>query len=225
MFNALRLKLPVLKQKLLFLSIVLPIITAAAVVFLTSGCSSSAEIPPPEQVDTSSPTTRAKGPITQEAVERMITRKMGNVGVNNQPLIRKVSLIPEADGIFVDIHVNRPPSCHLGIIVTYTVDMSKQFMSALFLYPDVAKVQLNLYGTTDEVADKDKLAARVVVNRASAEKIDWFNFNAQTAPQLATEYWIEPTIYGNWQQYGGEAITDPALRAAANAGVTTKTAP
>jgi len=90
-------------------------------------------------------------------------------------------------------------------------------MAALFLYPDVSKVQVTIYGTTDDPADKDKPATTVMVDKATASKIDWFQFNDSTVETMATSFWADPVVYQNWKQYGGAELTDEAQKAAANA--------
>ena len=90
-------------------------------------------------------------------------------------------------------------------------------MAALFLYPDVARVQVTIYGTTDDAADADKPATTVMVDKTTASKIDWFQFNDSTVETMATSFWADPVVYQNWKQYGGAELTDEAQKAAANA--------
>lgn len=158
-----------------------------------------------------------KGTVNQEDVENMILRKVGTVDYAGDPIIRQVALTEDPGGTVVTIGVGRPPSCHPGQVVGYITEMSRGFMSSLFLYEDVSKVEVSLYGTTEDVADSDVLAASAVMTREDADKIDdWFAFDENTISQMATEYWVEPQIYANWQQFGSAAISDPALLEEAN---------
>jgi len=166
-------------------------------------------------------TTRTKDPVSKEAVEALVIRKLGESSAAGEPVIRSITLTPEADGVFVNLELNRTASCHAGALVGTAVSMSQQIMSALFRYPDVSRIQLSLYGTTESAADKDKVAVRVMVTKQAASKIDWFQFKDTTVTTLATEFWVEPSVYANWQQYGAAPIADEATRAAANNGVTT----
>ncbi len=200
------------------------IITASAFLLLAllawTGCSGNSQTAdtPASTLTGSKVTLKAKDPVTKEAVTKMVTRKVGSVDYAGDPIIRDIKLTPDGQqGTFVDINVGRPPSCHPGQVVGYITEMSRGFMSSLFLYPDVTKVQVTLYGTTEDAASKDVMAARALMVKADADKIsDWFKFDENTIGSLCTEYWVEPDIYANWQKYGSTAITDPALLEQAN---------
>lgn len=166
-------------------------------------------------------TVKAKDPISREAVETIVTHKLGDAGIQGQPVIRSVTLTPEGTGTFVSIDLNRTSSCHPGALVGTAVNMGQQVMSAVFRYPDVSKVQLTLYGITEEAKDKDTQAVKIMVTKDAANKIDWFQFKEETVGTLASEYWIEPSVLVNYQTYGSAAILDEALRQAANGGVAT----
>lgn len=160
---------------------------------------------------------KEKQPVTEDAVANMVTRKVGTIDYSGAPIIHYINVTPEADGKFVDIGVGRPPSCHPGQVVGYITEMSRGFMSSLFLYPDVARVQVTLFGTTEEAATKDETAARALMTKADAAKVtDWFAFTENTISEMATDYWVEPQIYENWQKFGSSTITDPSLLEEAN---------
>ena len=194
-----------------------------AIVLTAFGCSDSNDKSGAFDIGTGPITTKAKDPITKEAVEALVTRKLGDAGNAGQPVIRSVTLTPDANGNYVNIELNRTASCHAGALVGTATNMSQQVMSALFRYPDVSRIQLSLYGTTEDLKDKDKLGVRILVNKDAASKIDWFQFKDTTVSTLASEFWVEPTIYANWQQYGGAPIADEATRQAANTGGSTTT--
>jgi len=200
-----------------FLLAAIAIISALA----AFGCSDGNDKTNAFDIGTGAITTKTKEPISKEAVEALVTRKLGNAGVAGQPVIRAVTLTPEAGGVYVNLELNRTESCHAGALVGTAVTISQQVMSLVFRYPDVSRMQLSLYGTTEEAADKDKLGVRVMVTRETASNIDWFQFKDTTVSTLATEFWVEPSIYANWQQYGADPIADEATRAAANNGVAT----
>lgn len=198
-------------------------LTAAAILSVTvlPGCDdNSADNQPSYEVSTAPITTKAKDPISRDAVEKIVTHKLGDTGIAGQPVIRSITLTPEANGVFVSVELNRTASCHPGQLVATAATMAQQVMSAAFRYPDVSRVQLSLYGVTEAAKDKDTLAVRMMVTRAAATNIDWFAFNDINAEKVSTEFWVEPTIYANWKQYGGGAITDESQKAAANAAAT-----
>ena len=198
------------------------IISALAVALLAglaaTGCGSSVPASADDQVNTGPLTITSKGPVNKEGIQATLDRQLGDAGIAGQPVTRSITLTPEAGGVFVDIQLNRTASCHPGQLVGTVVDITKHVMSSTFRYSDVSRVQISLYGPTELVQDKDKLAARVMVTKEQSTKIDWAAFTDQNAAQLSSEYWIEPSIYENWKKYGSAAITDPAQRAAANAG-------
>lgn len=198
-------------------------IAASLMIFTAAGCGSSAAEGNPFDVGTGPITTKAKGPISREVVQNLITRKLGDSGIQGQPVIRDVTLTPEAGGTFVSMELNRTASCHPGALVGTSVTMSQQVMSAVFLYPDVSRVQLTLYGPTEDVKDKDKQAVRILVTRDAAAKIDWFQFNESTVASLSSEFWVEPSVMANFQQYGSAPITDPTKLQAANGGAAATT--
>jgi hypothetical protein len=208
-------------SKRTFIGTFLLAVMALATALTAFGCSDSNEKTSAFDIGTGAITNKTKEPISKEAIEALVTRKLGDAGVAGQPVIRSLNLTPEAGGVFVNIELNRTASCHAGALVGTAVTMSQQVMSAVFRYPDVSRMQLSLYGTTEDAADKDKLGVRVMVTKEAAAKIDWFQFKDTTASTLATEFWVEPTIYANWQQFGGAPIADEATRAAANNGAAT----
>ncbi len=189
-----------------------------AVVAVLAGCGGESSAETTAATDTGSkPVTINKGTVNKEDVEKMIVRKVGTVDYAGNPIVRKVELQPEAGGNAVIIQVGRPPSCHPGQVVGYITEMSRGFMSSLFLYDDVTRGDVSLYGTTENYSDSDKLAARAMMTRADAQKIsDWFTFDENSIGSMCTEYWVEPAIYENWKKYGSAAITDPALLQQAN---------
>ncbi|MFA5801128.1 MAG: hypothetical protein WC911_01490 [Thermoleophilia bacterium] len=197
------------------------LVALAAVSVLALGCSDNNDKASALNTDTGAITTKTKEPVSKQVVETLVTRKLGDAGAAGLPVIRSVTLTPEANGTFVNIELNRTESCHAGALVGTAVTMSQQVMSALFRYPDVSRVQMSLYGTTEAPADKDTQAVRVMVTKDAASKIDWFQFKDTTVSTLASEFWVEPMVYANWQQYGAAPIDDEATRAAANNGVTT----
>lgn len=199
-----------------------------AALLTIAGCGSSTTERPTYDVVTGPVTTKAKDPVSQDAVEKIVTRKLGDAGIAGQPVIRTITLTPEAGGVFADIQLNRTSSCHPGQLVGTAISMSQDVMSAIFRYPDVGRVQLTVFGTTEMPEDKDKPAARIMLTKAATANLDWFQFTNATVEKLSTEFWVEPNIYANWKQYGGAAITDEAQKAAANeasAAATTPTTP
>jgi len=196
----------------------------AALALGIAGCSDSTESTNSFDIGTGPITNRAKEPISKDTVEKLVTRKLGDAGAQGLPVIRSVVLTPEGNGMYLAIDLNRTASCHAGALVGTAVTTAQQIMSALFRYPDVSRIQLTLYGPTEEAKDKDKQAIRIVVTKDAAAKIDWFQFKEATVASLATEYWVEPSVNQSYLQYGSAPITDPALLQQANNGAAATTA-
>lgn len=207
-----------------FSKVLLTATIAVAGAAVISGCGDSASEKPTNDMSTGPATVKSKGPISREAVETVVTRKLGDAESAGEPVIRQLTLTPDANGVSVSIDLNRTSSCHPGQLTGTAITMAQQVMSALFLYPDVSQIQLTLYGTTTEVADKDKPATSITVTRERASNIDWFQFTDANVEKLASSFWVDPVIYANWKQFGGEVITDDAAIAAANAAAATTTA-
>ncbi|MHB1389765.1 MAG: hypothetical protein ACYCXF_00800 [Thermoleophilia bacterium] len=194
---------------------------------LIAGCGSGTSEKPTYDAIAGTATALAppKDPISKDAVVKIVTHKIGEEGIAGVPIIRQITLTPETGGTFVDIQLNRTASCHPGQLVGTAISMSQNVMSAIFRYTDVTRVQLTIFGTTDLAADKDKPVARILVTKKVASTIDWFQFDDAHVEKLATEFWVEPTIYENWKQYGGGTITNPSALKAANGATTTPTTP
>jgi len=183
-----------------------------------TACSENSENTSSFDVGTGPITTKAKEPITKETVQKLADRKLGDAGAAGQSVVRAITLTPDGAGTSVIIDLNRASSCHAGALVGTGISMAQQMMSAVFRYPDVSKVQVTLYGPTEAPEDLDKPAVRIVVTKDAATKIDWFQFTEKTAATLATEFWVEPCVYQNYQQYGGAVITDEGLLSQAKSG-------
>ena len=206
-----------MRTNFLFL-ILIPAILLLAAAALSSGCGGETAEAPTYDTGTGSLTTRtSRGPISKEAVEKIVVHKLGDTDLAGKPMVRNLVVTPEGNGKHVELEISRTASCHPGQVVGIAVTAAQQIMSVVFRYDDVSSIRLSLYGPTDEPKDIDKLAVRISMTKASAEKIDWFQFNDSTVESVANEFWAEPAIYANWKQYGGGAITDASQRAAANA--------
>lgn len=191
---------------------------AGALALAGAACSESSENNSSFDIGTGPITTKAKDPITKEAVQKLADRKLGDAGAAGQSVVRAITLTPEAAGTSVLIDLNRASSCHAGALVGTGISMAQQMMSAVFRYPDVSKVQVTLFGPTEAPEDLNKPAVRIMVTKDAAAKIDWFQFTEKTVTTLASEYWVEPCVYQNYQQYGGAVITDEGLLSEAKSG-------
>jgi hypothetical protein len=184
---------------------------------LVAGCGDKAAESPSYDIGTGSFTTKtSKGPVNEEAVNNIISRKLGETDLAGKPMVKGLVITPEGDGKHVDIGISRTASCHPGQVIGIAVGAAQQIMSAVFRYDDVSSIGLTLYGTTEEAADSDKEAVKISVSKASAAKIDWFQFTDATVETMADSFWADADLYSNWKAYGGEEITDEQQRASAN---------
>lgn len=157
-------------------------------------------------------TIKDKGPVTREAVDQLIRRKVGTVDYTSQDIVRNIGLTPVEGGTFVEIDISRPSSCHPGQVVGYVTTMTRQLDSILFLYSDVTGIRITLYGTTEDPATRDTKAAMSMMTRADFDAIgDWYAMNEANIGDFVSEYWVEPGVYDNWIKFGSQVISDPAL--------------
>lgn len=168
-----------------------------AMLLTLTGCT-----PEEGSVTTSVETTRtATGlkPLTQEFVYEMAVKR-----INDPGLVRSASIASEGDKKVIVFQLSRPALCHDGAVVGTTATFAQKTMSALFKYPEVARVEVTMFGTTSESPANNEVAVKIVVDRAAADRIDWFAFNDVTMPTLASSYFVDPRIQANWVVEGGE---------------------
>lgn len=198
----------------------MPAVLLAALMLWTGGCAGGSAKSDSLQIGAGLVKADTSGPITSEAVERLIALKIGETGANGQPVIRSLTLQSESGGTEVDLELNRPFSCHPGALVGTAVTVARLVMSSVYQHPGVANVKIVFYGTGDENDDQDKPAIRIAVSKTAAEAIDWVELSEDNIETLASEYWVEPTVLQNYHEYGSAPITDPAQlqRAAGDSG-------
>lgn len=174
---------------------VLPAVIAGALMILISGCGDGAST---STAPTAVRTNTGLKPLTQDYVKEMAGYRYGEAS-----LVRSATLAGEGTGQVIDIKVDRPELCHDGAVVGTMATFAQKMMAALFKYPEVSSVAITMYGI-EEGVKSDDVALRVVVNRSSAQNIDWFQFSDLTMPTLATEYYIHPKIQSNFETEGGD---------------------
>ncbi|MHB8159860.1 MAG: hypothetical protein ACYDGS_05155 [Thermoleophilia bacterium] len=62
-----------------------------------------------------------------------------------------------------------------------------------------------MYGATQDPVNKNKVAVKVAVDRATAQKIDWLNVRDTNICTLFTSFYIDTPIQANWQVEGGDS--------------------
>ncbi len=175
----------------------------AATGFLAAGCGDDT-VYMPHVTGTTPLTTPAMpaGMVNKQFVEDMIIRKMGNEGLRGTPMVRDVRITREAGGLFVDMDVSRLTECvgvncigdNPGRVMQETVEMTQQFMSTLFLYPDVSRVQMNVFGNTDNPGDENNPATRVMFTRERSQNFDWSTLTPNNIQSKADDFWAAPNI-------------------------------
>ncbi|MBI5870510.1 MAG: hypothetical protein HZB44_06055 [Actinobacteria bacterium] len=128
----------------------------------------------------------------------MAVRRIGDVS-----LVRSATVSGEGNNKVVTFEVLRPAVCHDGAVVGTVATFSQKTMSSLFKYPEVARVDVILYGTSQDPSSNNEVAVKVTVDRNSAQKIDWFAINDTNVASLVTTFYIDPRIQANWQVEGG----------------------
>ncbi len=145
--------------------------------------------------------TTKLGPVTKRAVQDVIDRQLGRTSFPGDPLTRKVVLTPEAGGTFVDIYLNRLPCSDVGLVLQCKAEQlpgdavlaAQKVASVLFHeYSGISRVQISLYGTT--LQEKNLLAAKIMITKADAARIDWYSLNEKNAPQVVSYWWTDPSV-------------------------------
>jgi flavin-binding protein dodecin len=152
--------------------------------------------------DSESETSNDSSPksLTQNLVYEMAVKRAGDAA-----LLRAAVLSPQAGDKTVLFELNRPEVCHDGALVGIVSTFSQKTMSSLFKYPEVSRVEVTMYGATQDLATKNEVAVKVAVDRATAEKIDWFNVRDTNMSTLFTSFYIDTRVQANWQVEGGDS--------------------
>lgn len=139
-------------------------------------------------------------PLTPELLYEMAVKRIGDPG-----LVRTATITGEGNNKIVTFDVIRPAVCHDGAVVGTVATFSQKTMSSLFKYPEVARVDVSLYGTSQDSASNNEIAVKVTIDRSNAQKIDWFYLNDMNLASVATTFYIDPRIQANWQVEGGDS--------------------
>ncbi len=170
-------------------------------ILLAAGCGGSSGASTASQAEITAALTTKLGPVTKEAVQEVVDRRLGRTGFPGEPLTRNIVLTPEAGGTFVDISLNRLPCSDVGLILNCAADQlpgdaaeaAQRVMSVLFNeYSGISRVRISLYGTT--LQDQNRLAVKIMITKADAAKIDWASLSEKNAPKLASYWWTDPSV-------------------------------
>ncbi|MHB9112497.1 MAG: hypothetical protein ACYC4D_07695 [Thermoleophilia bacterium] len=170
-----------------------------SLMLLASGCGTEEKAADASTEPATTETTSPK-PLTPELLYEMAVRRIGDPN-----LVRTASISGEGNNKVVTFEVIRPEVCHDGAVVGTVATFSQKTMSSLFKYPEVARVDVSLYGTTEDPATNNEIAVKITVDRNSAQKIDWFALNDMNLASLATTFYIDPRVQANWQVEGGDS--------------------
>jgi hypothetical protein len=164
---------------------------------LVSGCESEEKTADSDKETFTADTTTQK-PLTPDYLYEMAVRRIGDAN-----LVRTASVSGEGNDKVVTFDVIRPAVCHDGAVVGTVSTFSQKTMSALFKYPDISRVDVTLYGTTQDASSNSEVAVKITVDRDSARNIDWFALNDTNLASLVTSFYMDPRIQANWQVDGG----------------------
>ena len=185
---------------------------AGLLLLIAAGCGNSTE-----NVSTTPTfggyTSTTNGPVTKDLVAQLVNNALGTTTQGGGPLIRDVTLTPAAAGVAVKIDINRTPCpeiatetfCRSGQLPGVALDATSHLMVTLFRYTNVSQAELDLYGTSQQPQDADKLAVKVVFTKDAAAKTDWSSLSETNIAQLATTYWVDPSVSEAEQQLSAAA--------------------
>lgn len=165
--------------------------------FLAAGCGTE-EKAADTSTEPSTVETISQKPLTPELLYEMAVRRIGDAN-----LVRTATVTGEGSNKIVAFEVIRPSVCHDGAVVGTVATFSQKTMSSLFKYPEVARVDVTLYGTTEDASSNNEIAVKVTVDRSAAAKIDWFALSDVNLASQATSFYIDPRVQANWQVEGG----------------------
>ncbi|RJQ46516.1 MAG: hypothetical protein C4534_02620 [Gaiellales bacterium] len=151
--------------------------------------------------DTGTGTQATTTTTTEELSEDWLaTRAASKIG--GPHLLRDVAITDTGGDKTVKIEVDRPELCHDGAVVGTMAVFAQNMMGILYKkYPEVSDVEIVLYGPEQGIVS-DEVAMSVSVNRASAQSIDWFEFDESNILELATSYYMHPKIEESYRLEG-----------------------
>lgn len=142
--------------------------------------------------------TTSQKPLTQELVYNMAVKRIGDAS-----LVKTASISGEGNDKVVTFEVIRPSVCHDGAVVGTVATFSQNTMSSLFRYPEVARVDVTLYGTSEDASSFNEVGLKITVDRNIAQTMDWFALNDTNLATKVSTFYIDPRIEANWQVEGG----------------------
>ena len=191
-------KMSHISAKSLALSFMFVFLAAGAV--FAAGC--GGEATPAAEVEATPTSTGAK-PLTEEFLKEIAARR-----IEDPDLVKVATITTQGTDKFIVVHIGRPNTCHDGAVVGVGVTFAQKVLAQLYKYPEVARVEIAMLGTgqtpNGQIANESAPAIRIVVDRATAQNIDWFQFTDANAPTMANEFYLDPEIALSFAIEGGD---------------------
>lgn len=191
---------------------VLPLLSI--ILWVTAGCSAAAEDPAVEMMAQTAATTDLK-PLTQDYITDVAARRMGDA-----KLVRNVAITGQPDAKVIVVDLMRPSVCHDGAVVGTITTFSQNFMKFFFKYPDVSRIEVTMYGATQDVSSNNEIAVSMAIDRETAGTIDWFGLNDLNVQNLADSFYIDQRVLANWKVDGGGSTPRTQTQTAAASAAT-----
>lgn len=130
-------------------------------------------------------------PLSPDYLRGLVAVSLGDAN-----LVRRADLSGDGTERKVEIAIDRPPACADGSVEGTMAAFTSKTMADLFSYPEIASVTIAMYGL-DQGTKSNDVAVRVVVDRATAQEIDWSMIGPMTISSMVSEYFIHPQIVEN----------------------------
>lgn len=171
------------------------VVTVAATVLLVIGCSSQrASVVSTDEIK------RQEQPVLSESIIRDIL----SYSFSDMSLVRRTAISGEETDKTIEIEVDRPADWGDGTFGGVLSSFVYKTLPPLFQYPEVSRVVVTIYGV-DQGIKGDEVACRLMVDRETADKINWSMLGPMSLSYFLTEYYIHPKIQEN-SKYSGSGI-------------------
>lgn len=175
----------------------LTVVTVAATGLLVIGCDS-------QRVTTVGPDEiaghgQAPPDLTEDLVQDILSYSLSDMS-----LVRRAEISGEGTDKTIEIDVDRPADWGDGTFAGALSSFIHKTLPPLFQYPEVSKVVVTIYGV-DQGGKSDEVASSFMVDRETANDIQWSMVGPMSLSYYLTEYYLHPKIQEN-SIYSGSGV-------------------
>ncbi len=171
--------------------------TVSATGLVINGCDS-------QQVTTVIGTSEMGVHGQEAALTESTVQDILSYSLNDMSLVRRAEISGEEMDKTVEIEFDRPADWGDGTLAGVLSSFVYKTLPPLFQYPEVSKVVVTIYGV-DQGVKSDEVACRLMVDRETADDINWSMVGPMSLSYFLTEYEINPRIQEN-SNYSGDGV-------------------